>query len=123
MNVFDAATSVELSEFVYVTHAGLLWNELDRLQQDIGAEVKLQNVVVGSVGSVASGFTVGYVLWAIRSGFILSSLLASMPAWTLLDPLAVVSISDNDLDGDEESLEQLVEERSKEVSQKKDESR
>ncbi len=51
---------------------------------------------MGSVGTTASEFAVGYVLWAIRSGFLLSSLIASMTAWSLLDPLDAVQIGDAD---------------------------
>jgi len=108
-------------EFASLTRSGQLWNELDQFQQQLGTDLKLEGVVVGTVGSVASGMTVGYVLWALRSGFVLSSLLASMPAWTLIDPLAVIPISDQEHEDDDESLEQLVEVQSKKVDTEKSE--
>jgi hypothetical protein len=62
--------------------------------------------VVGSVGVVTTGFSVGYLFWAIRGGMIVSGLLAQVPAWTMLDPLLV--IDGDQKDEDKESLQNLM---------------
>ena len=114
------ATSVTGSgqAYVHVAASRQLWQELDAFRDDVDGAQQFQIVAIGSVGTIASGFTVGYVLWALRSGLLLSSLLASMPAWTLLDPLAIASVGDGSgRDDQEESLEQLVERRAREVSE------
>ena len=62
--------------------------------------------VVGSVGVVTTGFSVGYLFWAIRGGMLVSGLLAQIPAWTMLDPLLV--IDGDQKDEDKESLQNLM---------------
>ena len=65
------------------------------------------------------GFTVGYVIWVLRSGLLLSSVLSLMPAWTFFDPLAVAWTEGDEDDAPEsdESLEELVESASQKVSE------
>jgi hypothetical protein len=55
---------------------------------------------------------VGYVVWLIRSGVLLSSFLSSMPAWQLIDPLPVLAYRRNNDDDDDESLESMIERHS-----------
>jgi hypothetical protein len=96
---------------VHLGETSQLWRDLDEFQQTVGMDLQLQNIAIGSVGTVVSGFTVGYVLWALRSGLLLTSVLASLPAWTLFDPLAIASASGQYDDDREESLEQIIEDR------------
>ncbi|MEZ5627417.1 MAG: cadherin-like domain-containing protein [Rhodocyclaceae bacterium] len=68
------------------------------LQQGIGV-----SVVTGA------GLTIGYVAWLIRGGVLLTSLLSTMPAWRLLDPLPILNSSGGKHRGDDDdSLEALV---------------
>ncbi|TVT50032.1 MAG: DUF4347 domain-containing protein [Denitromonas halophila] len=68
------------------------------LQQGIGV-----SVVTGA------GLTIGYVAWLIRGGVLLTSLLSTMPAWRLLDPLPILnSASKKRGDNDDDSLESMV---------------
>ncbi len=90
------------------TQTGQLWRELDEFHETLESDLQLSNVAIGSVGTIVSGFTVGYVLWAVRSGLLLSSVLASLPAWTMFDPLLIVSGSGPRDHDDEESLEDIV---------------
>jgi len=58
--------------------------------------------VAGTTATVSSAVTAGYVLWTIRGGWLVSSLLAQMPAWQLVDPLLILdSLRDDDLLDDE----------------------
>jgi hypothetical protein len=54
-----------------------------------------------------------YFVWAIRAGSILSSLLSSMPAWKLVDPLPILEqgsgAGDDEDEDDNESLQSMVE--------------
>jgi hypothetical protein len=45
---------------------------------------------------------VGYVLWLLRGGALIASLLSSLPAWRLIDPLPVLSRVDDEEDVDED---------------------
>ena len=58
--------------------------------------------------------SIGYVLWLIRSGLLLSSVFAAMPAWRWIDPLPVLDHNDDDDENDtDESLESMVIEKEK----------
>jgi hypothetical protein len=58
---------------------------------------------------VSTGLSVGYVLWLLRGGVLLASLLSSIPAWRLVDPLPVLGRVGGQSDDDDESLEEMVE--------------
>ncbi|RLS52971.1 MAG: DUF2341 domain-containing protein [Planctomycetota bacterium] len=55
-----------------------------------------------------ASLTVGYVVWMLRGGMLLTSLLAQMPAWRIVDPLVVLD-SLTRSEEDDESLGSLVE--------------
>jgi hypothetical protein len=71
--------------------------------------------MAGSAALASAGLSVGYVVWLLRGGVLLSSLLTSLPAWRALDPIAVLSRPaqrrSEDAD-DDESLAQIVTDRS-----------
>ena len=71
--------------------------------------MRLEKSVVGSTIVASTGLSVGYVMWLLRGGVLLSSLLSSMPAWRLVDPLPVLAGAARPTDEDEDdSLESLV---------------
>ena len=68
---------------------------------------RTEELLVASTATIASGLSVGYVVWLARGGLLAASLLSSMPAWRLIDPLPVLAYADG---GDEpEQGESLVE--------------
>ncbi|MEZ5739634.1 MAG: DUF4347 domain-containing protein [Burkholderiaceae bacterium] len=71
---------------------------------------KFDRQVVASTVAVSTGVSIGYVIWLVRGGALLSSLLASLPAWRSIDPLPVLnSLNDQARnDADEESLESML---------------
>jgi hypothetical protein len=85
---------------------------LDKLRDDVREDLHSENVKVGSAIAATSGLSVGYVIWLIRSGALLSSFLSSMPAWQLIDPLPVLAYRRNNDDDDDESLESIIERHS-----------
>jgi hypothetical protein len=53
---------------------------------------------------------VGYVIWLLRGGLLLSSLLSSLPAWHVIDPMPVLARSgprDDDSGVEDDHLENL----------------
>ncbi len=46
---------------------------------------------VGSAGTAAGLFSVGYVLWALRGGAIMTAMASSLPAWRIVDPTALLT--------------------------------
>jgi len=86
--------------------------ELDKLRESVQAEAVVETRVAASVFAVSSGLSVGYVLWLLRGGALIASLLSSLPAWRLVDPLPVLDrLGGRSDDKDDASLEDLVEER------------
>ena len=101
--------ATESHTFVHLGQSGRLWRDLDEFHKSLESDLELSTIAIGSVGTIASGFTVGYVLWVLRSGLLLSSVLASLPVWTMFDPLVIVSESGPREEEQEESLEEIVE--------------
>jgi hypothetical protein len=81
----------------------------DAVQNIQNARPTLTAAIVGGTAAVSTGLSVGYVIWTLRSGILMTSLLSSLPAWRFIDPLPILSgkVSADD-DEDEESLESLV---------------
>ena len=71
----------------------------------------MDDIFVGTVGSLASSFTVGYVVWMLRGGVLLSSLMAQMPAWKFIDPIVILANYDRDDDADDDDSIQAIVER------------
>ncbi|HIE99505.1 MAG: hypothetical protein ABGZ53_28015 [Fuerstiella sp.] len=81
-------------------------------QQDLRNQQQqtVENVVVGTSAVVSTGVSVGYVMWLLRGGSLLTTFLSSLSAWQAFDPLAVLESFDETADEDEdaESLVSLV---------------
>ena len=101
------------NEFSYLVPGSPLWNDLDAFDDQMQGALHFKDLVVGSALTASTGLTVGYVVWMIRGGMLLSSLIAQMPAWRLIDPLVVLGGFDDEALGEEsgdglESLASLV---------------
>ena len=73
-----------------------------------------EQMVASSSVAVGTGLSVGYVIWLTRGGLLLASLVTSMPSWRVIDPLPVLSSlldTKEDLDGDDESLDEMLRKR------------
>jgi sugar lactone lactonase YvrE len=82
--------------------------ELNRMREDIKGQVPQQSALVVSSVAVTGSLSVGYVLWLLRGGLLLSSLLSSLPAWAVIDPMPVLSRSGHDdQDEGDDPLEKL----------------
>jgi hypothetical protein len=83
--------------------------ELNKLRDEVREDAVVETRVAASVFVVSTGLSVGYVLWLLRGGVLLASLLSSIPAWRLVDPLPVLGRVGGQSDDDDESLEEMVE--------------
>ncbi len=83
--------------------------ELNRMRETVAAEPTVEHKIVGSTVAVTGAMSVGYVIWLLRGGLLLSSLLSSLPAWHTMDPMPVLARSNNsEEDGeDDDPLETL----------------
>jgi len=83
--------------------------ELDRIRSAADNQIKVEHKVVGSTVAISGAMSVGYVMWLLRGGLLLSSLLSSMPAWHVIDPLPVLAGGKRreEDDGGDDPLERL----------------
>ena len=96
-----------------------LANEFDRQREELAERAAENKTLIGSSFTLSSGLSVGYLLWLIRGGTLMGSVLSSLPAWRLVDPLPVLGSLGDDLDDDDESLESMVDNVKREAELKK----
>ena len=68
------------------------------------------DVTFPSIAMAGTSFlTVGYLAWMARGGILLTTFMSSIPAWRMLDPLAVLESTDRSGDAsDDQSIGELV---------------
>ncbi len=93
-------------EILYRQIAERVDSRADSVTEQLEKTEEFKGRVVGSVGVVTTGFSVGYLFWAVRLGTLASGLLAQVPAWSMLDPLLV--IYGDQKDDDKESLQNIM---------------
>jgi VCBS repeat-containing protein len=92
----------------WFAHNYVMFEQLDKFKEDLSRNVGIDRKLVGSVGAVTTGLSVGYIIWFVRGGMLLSGLLAQMPAWQMLDPLLVIDDPSRKEDDDEETIGSIV---------------
>jgi hypothetical protein len=65
--------------------------QLDELQRQMTESTDEQHTVVASSVVVTAGLSAGYVVWLVRGGVLVSSMLSALPAWQLIDPMPVMA--------------------------------
>ncbi|MCZ4312787.1 DUF4347 domain-containing protein [Comamonadaceae bacterium G21597-S1] len=85
----DIATSASSDMF---TNEDLL-RKLEELKRQMLQQESAQQTVLASSIALTSGLSIGYVVWLIRGGILVSSMLSALPAWQLIDPLPVLATS------------------------------
>ncbi len=111
----SALTPLELQrQQIYRELAANAQEQINFFEEKLTKNVAMNGRVVGSVGVVTTGFSVGYLIWAVRGGMLLSGVLSQIPAWTMLDPLMVID-GDNK-DDDKESLQTIMDRQQEKLS-------
>jgi hypothetical protein len=97
----DGRDAVTSDEFV---------QELDKLRGEVHDQRFLDKAIAGSTFAVTTGLSIGYVLWLVRGGILLSSVLSSLPAWRLVDPLPILASLDkrSEDQAEDDSLESVI---------------
>lgn len=73
---------------------------LDQMRDGLQEHAKLEASVTAASAAAGMSLSVGYVVWMLRGGVLVSTLLSSLPAWRLVDPLPVLGRMDDDGDDD-----------------------
>jgi hypothetical protein len=73
-----------------------------------------EKIYMASSVATATGLSIGYVIWLLRSGVLLTALLSSVPAWQFVNPLLVLTNPDRKRkkgqdDSHDDSLESMFE--------------
>ncbi|MFM9964548.1 MAG: DUF2341 domain-containing protein [Planctomycetaceae bacterium] len=113
-NILDSMSEMDQVLASMFEDSGAIWSKLDGLKHDVdqAVEKNMQNMtlVVGTTATVGTSLTVGYVLWLLRGGSLIASMVSALPAWTMIDPLPILASSDLETrDDDDESLNSLIE--------------
>lgn len=95
-----------------------LSNGLDTLAQQLDTEKTRSVIIIGSATGMTALLSAGYVLWAVRGGSLLASMLATLPVWRWLDPLPILESRE-----DEKKRKRKRGANAKEDEQEKDEER
>jgi hypothetical protein len=53
-----------------------------------------ENVVLGTTTIVSTSVSIGYVVWMLRGGSLLTAFVSSLPAWQAFDPLPILNSFD-----------------------------
>ncbi|QDV13024.1 putative outer membrane protein PmpB precursor [Rosistilla oblonga] len=89
-----------------IAHPGTAWQEMDAFRSQIDGQLYGNAITVTTVGITGSSFALGYITWVMRSGFILTGLLANMPIWRSFDPLVVISGMSHE--GNAETIQEII---------------
>ncbi|MBL8328696.1 MAG: cadherin domain-containing protein, partial [Rubrivivax sp.] len=68
-----------------------LLQALDRVRDDVAGQDIEGTVVIGTSALVSGGLSVGYVLWLLRGGVLIATMVSAVPAWAGIDPLPVLA--------------------------------
>ena len=64
----------------------------------------VDSVVVGSTAVVTTSLSVGYVIWILRGGSLLTAFMSALPAWQAFDPLPILQTFEKRNEEDDDSL-------------------
>jgi hypothetical protein len=72
-------------------HDPALVRHLDDLRQRLLQLDEGHRAIVATSLGVTGGLSIGYVVWLVRGGVLVSSMLSALPAWQMIDPLPVLA--------------------------------
>jgi hypothetical protein len=88
-----------------------MMTQMDQMREELREGGKVEAGTIAATAATSLSLSVGYVIWLLRGGVLLSTLVSSVPAWRFVDPLPVLGRMDDEDDMDDEaddSLESLV---------------
>jgi hypothetical protein len=112
-------TTVPDQVFTFLAPKSEMLTNLDTMKTDMVSQ-KTFKVAAGSATVVSFSASAAYLVWMLRGGSLLSSLLSIFPAWKSIDPLPVLESFENSRkrrkgQADDESLESLVEKSNRNI--------
>ncbi len=87
------AASAAIAESVHANRA--MWSQIasmkGQMERSAGMQQRQKVIAVGMATGMSVSFAAGYVIWLLRGGSLLASLLAATPLWKSFDPLPVLA--------------------------------
>ncbi len=93
-------------DVLVVTSYEHLFESLERLRDEFHELGLSDRTVIGSAVVASAGLSAGYVVWMLRGGLLISSMMFSVPAWSIADPLTILAAQRDEEDDD--SLEDIA---------------
>jgi hypothetical protein len=100
--------------FPFLAQQSPMWKNMDSVKDEMASQKTLK-FEAGSATVASLGASAAYLLWLLRGGSLLSSLLSIFPAWKSMDPLPVLESFESERKrrkrrgaAESESLETLV---------------
>lgn len=72
-------------------HEGDLVRKLDAVQRQLLVKAEQRHAMIATGIGLTGGLSIGYVVWLVRGGVLVSSMLSALPAWQMMDPLPVLA--------------------------------
>jgi hypothetical protein len=93
----------------------------DTHKSDVTADMQGMEdiIVVGSTAVVSTSMSVGYAIWMLRGGSLLSAFMSASPAWQSFDPLPILQSFDKNEFDDDETLLKIVSKKAVKPAQSK----
>ncbi len=98
----------QLNNLSWDQNESQLARTLDETKQGMAGDKQFALKVTSGITTVSTGLSLGYIVWLLRGGVLLSSVLTSLPAWRMMDPLPVLDNRASDDDSGDESLQEMV---------------
>ena len=68
-----------------------LAHRFEEMQRQLQQQGESRGATIASSILITSGLSIGYVVWLVRGGVLMGSMLSALPAWQMIDPLPVLA--------------------------------
>lgn len=89
--------------------------DLEQVEDSFEFDGTVPEWATGTAVATTASISVGYIMWMLRGGYVLASVLSTMPVWQNIDPLPVLAALDAADADDDDSLETMIERASDEA--------
>jgi hypothetical protein len=95
---------------------GALFIQLDAVAGQLDSELSVVTLSSEVIGGVLTTASTGYVLWLLRAGPLVASVLSSLPAWRTFDPLPVLDFWERKKKKKKEEQERMAKDKRHDTS-------
>ena len=84
-------SEISVSSLNQLVRSDELTRKFEEMQRQMQQQGESRSTVIASSILVTGGVSIGYVVWLVRGGVLMSSMLSALPAWQMIDPLPVLA--------------------------------